>query len=74
MVDILRRACETLMLAEQDFWLAAGLLDVSFETGGTPKLPPKYAIDSLERSFESIDLVSRLKGGVNGSLARILRQ
>ena len=70
--EIFRRACEALMLAEQDFWLAAGLLDVSFETGGTPKLPPTAAIESLGRAFRSTDLVARLKLGVNGNLERIL--
>jgi hypothetical protein len=74
MSNIFHLACKTLMLAKQDFWLTAGLLDVSFETGGTPKLPPASAIESLQRAFQSTDLVVRLKLGVNGNLERILRE
>jgi len=73
-LDILNRACESLMLNQRDFWLAAGMLDVSFETGRSRKLPPKSAIELLQQVLGANDLFKQLKLGVNGNLGRILTE
>lgn len=69
-LQVLIESCKTL-LAHDDFWLAAGITNQSYEEG-TRNASFKKSVDAFEDTGASAKLLKELRAGINGNLTAIL--